>query len=199
MLRIEHLVKKYGEKPVIENLSLHVEKGEKVALIAPSGCGKTTLLRLICRLEAPDQGRIVTEGDGACVFQNARASLFPCARLLDNVAMVTHGKKEEAEKWLEEVGLRGEEGKYPDEISGGMAQRVVIARALAADRPILYFDEPFKGLDVEAKKQLYNCILRAAHGKTLLLITHDEEDANALCDKKIYFTAGMKIERVVNN
>lgn len=192
MIRIEKLKKSYGEKTVIDELDLTIEDKEKVALMAPSGCGKTTLLRLISGIEKPDGGRIAIDGKIAYVFQEPR--LFPGFDALMNVAAVLEGKdaKVRARTWLEKAGLGGDLDKYPDELSGGMAQRASLARALAANRPILLLDEPFKGLDERAKGELYRLVKEECREKTLILVTHDAEDAEALCTRILRFGSGMK-------
>ena len=195
-LSIKNLRKAYDENVVIADLSFSVEKGEKVALSAPSGYGKTTLFRLISGLEKPDAGQIFLSSPAAYIFQEPR--LFPHLTVRENVEAVLSGKdkRKRAEAWLTTVGLQSaaDIGKYPDEISGGMAQRVVLARALAAGRDILLLDEPFKGLDKESVAELIELLLQTTADKTLLLITHDEEEARALCDRQLRFSAGMRLD-----
>ena len=193
MIRAEHLRKVYGGRAVIEDLSVEIKTGEKCALIAPSGCGKTTLLRLLAGIEKPDGGRVERDGEVSFVFQEPR--LFPQFTVLKNVAAVCAGKdaKERAAQALEKVGLGGETGKYPAELSGGMAQRAVLARALAAERETVFMDEPFKQLDAESKEALYTLVEREMRGKTLLLVTHDEAEARRLCGRILWFTEGMKL------
>ena len=194
-VEVKNLQKSYGDNHVIEDLSLTVEQGEKVAFSAPSGCGKTTLFRLIASLEKPDHGRVYTSSAVAYLFQEPR--LFPGFTVLENVAAVYGGKtenpKEKAAAILEAVGMGEDLHKYPDEISGGMAQRTVLARALAAGCEILLLDEPFKGLDEDSKKDLIDLTKKMTAHKTLLLITHDREEAQALCEKTLHFVSGMKL------
>lgn len=194
MIEIKNLKKSYGERTVIEGLSLHVDQGEKIALMAPSGCGKTTLLRLIAGLERAEGGQIDSEASVCFLFQEPR--LFPQFTVLQNVKAVLKGKgkKQKAFAALKEVGLEGEEGKYPHELSGGMAQRAVLARALVTGRQIFLLDEPFKGLDEQAKKELFALCQRALAQKTVLLVTHDEEEARAVCQRLLRFGRGMTLE-----
>ena len=193
MIKAEELNKSFDGRTVIENLSLQVHKGEKIAIMAPSGCGKTTLFRILAGLEKADGGRVQVEGSVAFLFQEPR--LLPQFSVLENVCAVLDGKdkKKRARDALALVGLRGEEHKYPDELSGGMAQRAVLARALATGRSIFLMDEPFKGLDEQAKKELLTLCKELLMEKTVLLITHDLAEAQALCDKTLTFKAGMRL------
>ena len=192
MIRVERLRKSYGGNTVIDDLSFTVNDGEKCALIAPSGCGKTTLLRLIAQLERPDAGSIKVTGGISYIFQEPR--LFPGFTVLQNVAAVLSGRDaaKKAKSILEKVGLGGDLAKYPGELSGGMAQRTALARALAADREILLADEPFKALDDRAKDELYALLEETAKGKTLLLVTHDAAEARRLCSRILSFERGMR-------
>lgn len=194
MIEIKDLKKSYGERTVINGLSLRIKKGEKVALMAPSGCGKTTLLRLISGLERAEGGQIDSEASVCFLFQEPR--LFPQFTVLQNVKAVLRGKdkQKKALAALKEVGLEGEEGKYPHELSGGMAQRAVLARALVTGRQIFLLDEPFKGLDEQAKKELFALCRKALAQKTVLLVTHDEEEARAVCQRLLRFGKGMTLE-----
>lgn len=197
MIRITGLQKSYGDNTVIENLSFSVKKGEKVAIMAPSGCGKTTLLRLLMGLERQDGGRVEMADEAVFLFQEPR--LLPQFTVLQNVMAVIDGKerKRRALEALMLVGLSGEEDKYPNEISGGMAQRAVLARALVTGRSIFLLDEPFKGLDEQAKEQIFVLCRRALAEKTVLLVTHDDKEARALCEKIVFFEKGMKVRDVV--
>ena len=198
MIGVYDLCKSYGERTVIDRLSFSVEKGEKIALMAPSGCGKTTLLRLLAGLERADGGSVSLNGEVAFLFQEPR--LLPEFNLLTNLTVVMQGKnkKERALEALKQVGLGGEEKKYPHQLSGGMAQRAALARALVTGRQIFLLDEPFKGLDEQTKEQIFALCREALADKTVLLVTHDEEEASVLCRRILSFADGMKIERTVN-
>lgn len=198
MIEILHLSKSYGSHTVIRNLSLHIEKKEKVAFMAPSGCGKTTLFRLLSGLESPDSGSINANPSMAYIFQEPR--LLPEFTVLENVMAVLSGKnkRERAQNWLLAVGMAGHEQKYPDQISGGMAQRTVLARALASEKEIFLLDEPFQGLDDESRKELIALTGNLLKNQTLLLITHDEQEARALCSRILYFEEGMNLRAEVH-
>ena len=199
MIEIQHLSKSYGKNKVIDDLCLHIEDGERVALTAPSGCGKTTLLHIIAGLTKADCGVVggIGEGDVSMLFQENR--LFPRFTALENVMAVMKGKREEkkrlAMQWLIKVELTEEDaGKLPNELSGGQQQRVALARALAYESKILLLDEPFKGLDGETKEQIISLADRVLKGKTLILVTHDRREAEALGCRILSFEKGMKLQ-----
>jgi NitT/TauT family transport system ATP-binding protein len=175
-IRINALDFSYAEQPLYKDLSLTLPDRGIFALTGPSGCGKTTLLRLIAGLESPQSGSVEVDGRVSAVFQEDR--LFPWMTALENVAVVSG--PETAGYWLDAVGLGGEQHRFPRELSGGMCRRVAIARALLSDAPLLLLDEPLKGLDEETKASVAAVIRRHAEGKTLLAVTHDEEDAALL-------------------
>lgn len=180
MLKIKNISAKYENETVISDLSYEFEKGKAYAIIGPSGIGKTTLLNIMCGLKSPDIGKVETDfSRPAYVFQDAR--LFPWLTALDNVTLVCDNKQK-AEKTL--ISLLGDPdslSKYPHELSGGMKQRVSIARALCYDGDILFLDEPFRGLDPETKHNISSFLFEASRDKTVIMITHDVNDAK-LCD-----------------
>ena len=171
MIELGNVTVSLAGTPVLRDCSLHIPAGESAALTGPSGCGKTTLLRLIAGLQAPDAGTVRVEGRVSYVFQEPR--LFPWLTAAENLALVVPGG---AGEWLEKTGLSDAAQKYPDELSGGMRQRLNIVRALAYGGEILLLDEPFKGLDAPLRKEITALIARERAGKTLLLVTHDEAD-----------------------
>ena len=182
-----HLRKAYQQNRVIEDLSLEVAEGERRAILAPSGCGKTTLLRLLAGLEKPTKGEIIIAGEHMETKSENQLvkepRLLPAFTVLENVSAVLTGreKKKMAAEWLLKVGLQKEDfDKLPSEISGGMAQRVALARALSTQREIFFFDEPFKGLDEESKNALMHLLHQVLSEKTVLFVTHDEGEAQAL-------------------
>ncbi len=182
-IRIEHLNKSYHDRPVLQDLSLSIPIGQITAVMAPSGVGKTTLLRILMGLETADSGKI--EGlDGlrlSAVFQEDRL----CANLspVSNIRLVTGSSlsRQEILSALEQTGLSDCAGQPARELSGGQRRRVALLRALLAPWDLLLLDEPFKGLDTETRKQIMDYVLLHFHKKpsrTALLVTHDESEAS---------------------
>ena len=182
-IRIEHLNKSYHDRPVLQDLSLSIPIGQITAVMAPSGVGKTTLLRILMGLETADSGKI--EGlDGlrlSAVFQEDRL----CANLspVSNIRLVTGSSlsRQEILSALEQTGLSDCAGQPARELSGGQCRRVALLRALLAPWDLLLLDEPFKGLDTETRKQIMDYVLLHFHkkpGRTVLLVTHDESEAS---------------------
>lgn len=205
MIRFENVVKRYGEALALRGVSLEVAQGELCVLLGPSGCGKTTLLRLVNRLIEPSEGRIfvgnrdvmdldpveLRRGMGY-VIQSI--GLFPHMTVLENVGVVPKllgwPKEKRVARAREMLALVGLEPKtflnrYPRELSGGQAQRVGLARALAADPPILLMDEPFGAVDPPTRARLQEEFLKlqAVLKKTILFVTHDLEEAVRLADR----------------
>ena len=179
-----------GEPPVLERLSLRIPAGEHAALMGPSGCGKSSLLKLAAGLLTPTEGAVRVNAERlAFVFQEPR--LLPGRTALQNVnAVLGDGRATlpEAAHWLDRVGLAEAADKYPAELSGGMAQRVNIARALACGSPLLLLDEPFQGVDEERKADILALLREYAADRTLLLATHDRAEAEALCSRILTYT-----------
>lgn len=170
--------KSYGEKQVLSNFSFSMEYGGVYRIIGASGCGKTTLLRLICGLETPDDG-IITGAkleDISYLFQEDR--LFPWLSAVKNVEIASKDKNRRAlaEKLLSELGLDKEKDFHllPSELSGGMSRRVAIARALIKNSEILILDEALRGLDDENRARCAEVIGRYSKGKTVIFVTHGE-------------------------
>ena len=179
LIELNGIRKAYGESVLFEDLSISLHDGSKTIIKGASGCGKTTLLRIIAGLEAADAGEIICPTRQAYMFQEPR--LIPSKNVLDNIRAVL--KKEDfalADKYLSAVGLLGDEKKFPHELSGGMAQRVAFARLLAfaeaTDAELLLLDEPFSALDKESASKMLELLKVFSVGKTLLLVTHDESD-----------------------
>ncbi len=182
MLELRDVTVAFGEKTVLQSCSLALGAGEHLALMGPSGSGKTTLLRCALGLQMPDSGTVRSDFvRAAAVFQEPR--LLPWRNALDNVLVVTGeapAAREYALQWFEKLEIGDAAALYPDELSGGMQQRVSIARAMTSRPDFLVLDEPFKGLDAELRgrvlKVLNGCLQQAA----VLLATHSEEEAEAL-------------------
>lgn len=189
MIKLTNISKKYDDNVILSELSLCVQDRERVAIMGKSGCGKTTLLRIIANLEQMDKGK--REGysfsDIAFVFQEPR--LFSHLTVLENLTVSSRKSpkeiKELALTLLEKVGLRDAFNLYPDELSGGMAQRVSIARAMITDAPILILDEPFSALDESTRSQMISVIKEYCEGKTLIFVSHNPSDAKELADRII--------------
>lgn len=207
ILQIEHLNKSFringDERQVLDDINLNIEKGEFVGLVGFSGCGKSTLLRIISGLEKKNSGKLILDGkeveqpglDRGMIFQESR--LFPWMKVQDNIKYgLTREKRKELGKeatqelvkaYIHIVKLEGFENAYPSQLSGGMQQRVSIARALIADPEILLLDEPFGALDAITRIGMQDEILRIwkENKTTMLLVTHDIDEAVYLCDRVI--------------
>lgn len=176
-----HLYKRFGDKAVLEDVSLTVPDGAVVCLMAPSGRGKTTLLRCIAGLEMPDSGIVtgVPERLGF-VFQEDR--LCPQLDAVENVRLVTGRamSRRDIEEHLRELGLADCLHQRAAELSGGQRRRVSVARAVCYGPELLLLDEPFKGLDGAARDRTAQYFLRHRNGAAVLCVTHDRADAAAL-------------------
>ena len=197
-LIVKNLSKRFGEKLILDRLSLSIESGEFISLVGSSGSGKSTILRLIAGLEHPSSGSISVDGtpvsgpgpDRGMVFQ--KYSLYPWLNAAANVAfgmrlqrMKPTEIRERTAYFLEVVGLSEAGNKLPRELSGGMQQRVAIARALATNPSILLLDEPFGALDLQIRESMQDFLhkLWQRTGLTVLLITHDVEEALVLAQR----------------
>jgi len=201
-LQVEKLCKSFGDLEAVQNIDASVERGEFIAVVGPSGCGKTTFLRMVAGLEAPTSGSITIDGqrlsgpgsNRGFVFQND--SLLPWRTVLSN-AMIgpeVAGKVGPVEKkrtldLLKLVGLGGFENYYPRQLSGGMRQRVNLARALAIDPDVLLMDEPFAALDAQTREIMQTELLRIWEQgrKTVLFVTHQIDEAVFLSDRVLVF------------
>ena len=191
MIRIEHLTVAYGDQKVLKDCSLTVPAGGHVALMGASGSGKTTLINVIAGLLKPDAGTVSVTGKVSYVFQEP--ALFPWLTALENVNVVLSdgpATRQEAESWLIRAGLEDCLHKYPHQMSGGQKQRVALCRALAYGGDILLLDEPLKGLDADTRDRVVELLRRACADKTLLLVTHDPREAEALCDSVLTYRDG---------
>lgn len=200
MINIKNLNKSYGELKVLEDINLHIKEGEFVSLIGPSGCGKSTLINMIAGLDNATSGDIVVDGDrveGAStdrimVFQNS--SLFPWLNVFENVSFglknISKDSKEINEKVnqvLKKVHLSKFKESYPHELSGGMKQRVAIARSIVMNPKILLMDEPFSALDEQTRMLLHNELqhIWLETKKTLIFVTHNIREAVKLSDRVV--------------
>ena len=199
MLSLAHLDKVYGNGArALDDVSLDVEAGEIVALVGGSGCGKTTLLRLVSGLEAPTHGTVSVDGEAIAaphpavgiVFQEPR--LLPWLTVAQNIGfglehLPASERRDLVEEALLKVGLAGYGPRWPRELSGGQAQRVSIVRALVTKPKVLLMDEPFSALDALTRATLQDHLLALweASQPTLLLVTHDVEEAAALADRAV--------------
>jgi NitT/TauT family transport system ATP-binding protein len=172
-------------------MSLRAAHDEVVAVVGPSGCGKTTLLELICGLQQPDGGSI-TAAPAALMPQ--RDLLLPWLTTLDNASLALRARgipREQARRtaapWLARFGLEGFEGSRPDELSGGMRQRVAFLRTLLAGKPVLALDEPFASLDAITRQEMQGwlSVVLEREPRTVVLVTHDVEEAVVLADRVI--------------
>ncbi len=201
VLTVKNLQKSFGKTKVLKDISLAVKDGEIVSIIGSSGSGKSTLLRCITNLETPDSGEIETKGKTGLVFQNF--NLFPHYSVLRNITEapihVMKVPKEEAEQeaknLLERLGLGDKANAYPYQLSGGQAQRVSIARALALKPNILFFDEPTSALDPELTGEVLKVIRSLADlHMTMVIVTHEMEFARELSDRIIFMDQGVIAE-----
>ena len=192
------LSKFYGGFEALKEIDLDFPEGELISLLGPSGCGKTTLLKMIAGLLEPTAGHVFVKGkvvtgpgpERAFVFQDF--ALMPWATVLRNVAFglelrgTSKAERENtARHYVNEVGLLGFEDKYPHELSGGMRQRVGLARALAVNADVLLLDEPFSAVDEQNRRKFQEDLirLRASQNKTFIFVTHSIEEAVYISDR----------------
>src|SRR3954454_4748418 len=198
--------------PALDRVSFTVSDGEIVALIGPSGCGKTTALRIAMGLDASTSGRVAVDGkeikgcgyDRGMVFQHAE--LLPWLSAMQNVMFGLEMKgmrgrelRDTAEKYLDLVGLKDSQNRRPHQLSGGMKQRVGIARALAIDPKVLLMDEPFGALDAQTRETLQAELLdvHARTKKTVIFVTHDLDEAVLIADRIVVMKRG-RVSEIMN-
>ena len=213
-VRIADLSKEYpGGVRALGGISFDVPRGELTSIIGPSGCGKTTTLKIIAGLIDATSGRVEVDGtpvgepgpDRAFVFQDF--ALMPWATVLRNVAFglelrgqPRNEREETAREYVDKVGLAGFADAYPHQLSGGMRQRVGLARALAVDADILLMDEPFASVDEQIRRKFQDDLLRllSEENKTVIFVTHSIEEAVYLSDQVVILTRGpARVSKVV--
>lgn len=216
MIEINKLNKKFGNNHIIKDVSLKVNKGDKVVIIGPSGSGKSTLLRCMNLLEVPDSGSIIFEGQDitskecninkvrqrmGMVFQHF--NLFPHLTVMENITLAPVKlnilTKEEAEKnalkLLDRIGLYDKRNEYPAKLSGGQKQRIAIVRSLAMKPAIMLFDEPTSALDPEMIGEVLNLMKELAdEGMTMVVVTHEMGFAKSVANKVLFMDEGLIIE-----
>ncbi|MGX7132458.1 MULTISPECIES: amino acid ABC transporter ATP-binding protein [Enterococcus] len=213
---VEHLVKKYGDNTVLNDISISIKEGDVVCVIGPSGSGKSTFLRCLNRLEEPTSGDIVIDGAHlmdkntninlirqhiGMVFQHF--NLFPHLTVLENIVLapmdLKKNNRSEAEKkaleLLDTVGLADKKDMYPDKLSGGQKQRVAIARALAMNPDVMLFDEPTSALDPEMVGDVLNVMKKLAkQGMTMVIVTHEMGFAKEVANRVLFCDEGKFLE-----
>ena len=195
---VKNVFKNYGETEALRDLSLDFPRGELTSLLGPSGCGKTTLLKIIAGLLPATSGEVIVNGqivkepgpDRAFVFQDF--ALLPWASVIRNVGFglelrgVAKSERESiAAKYIGDVGLQGLENSFPHELSGGMRQRVGLARALSVDAQVLLMDEPFSAVDEQTRRKFQEDLLNLVknENKTFIFVTHSIEEAVYVSDQ----------------
>lgn len=206
-----------GKRPgqqidVLENVTADVGAGEFVCIVGPSGCGKSTLLNIVAGFISPTSGDALVEGvrvsrpDPRRIFVFQENGVFPWLNVRENISFGLRARSKEEQneivaRYVDMVGLNGFEDSYPRELSGGMRQRVEIARALAANPDIIYMDEPFGALDFLTRMKMRADLTRIwqAERKTILFVTHDIEEAVQLADRIFVFTKRpATLQKIVN-
>jgi NitT/TauT family transport system ATP-binding protein len=204
LVQVDEVARRFGAVQALDRVSLRVQAGEFVSVVGPSGCGKSTLLEILGGLLTPDAGEVVVAGEHvqgprdstAIVFQEV--STLPWRSVLDNVAFALEVKKsprrqrrEKAQELIDLVGLSGFERHYPGQLSGGMRQRVAIARSLTLEPDLILADEPFGALDEQTRLMLSLELLRIVDrlGCGVLLITHSIQEAILLSDRVLVMSA----------
>ncbi|WP_026422160.1 ABC transporter ATP-binding protein [Actinokineospora inagensis] len=192
VVRLRGVSKSFGDKRVLDGIDLDIAPGEFVALLGPSGTGKTTLLRLLSGLQLPDAGTVLVPPVRTVVYQEPR--LVQARRVLANVTLGQRGKaaREPGLAALAEVGLADKARAWPATLSGGEAQRVALARALVRQPQLLLLDEPFAALDALTRLQMQELVadLCARHRPAVLLVTHDVDEALLLADRVVVLRGG---------
>lgn len=194
-LTMNHVSHGYAQIPVLQDLNLDVHPGEVVVLVGPSGCGKTTILNLLSGFINPVAGSVTREGIIRTVYQSD--GLFPWLTVSENISMGLRTvedktlRDKEMKELIKLIHLEGFEQHYPHQLSGGMRQRVELARALAGDSDILLMDEPFSALDYQTRLRMRRELLRLLEQRprTVVFVTHDIEEAAQLADRVLVLSS----------
>lgn len=217
MIRVENLVKNFGDNHVLKGVDEHVSKGEKIVVVGPSGSGKSTFLRCLNLLETPTEGKIYfhkkditdpsTDLDAVrekmgMVFQSF--NLFPHMNVCENITLAPvtlgHMNEEQAEKkaeeLLERIGLSDKKYAFPRQLSGGQQQRIAIIRALAMEPEVMLFDEPTSALDPEMVGEVLDLMTQLAdEGMTMVVVTHEMGFAREVANRVLFMDGGKILER----
>jgi len=191
---MENVSHSYGTVPVLHKFNLSVNPGEVVVLVGPSGCGKTTILNVLSGYIKPTEGKVTREGIIRTVYQ--QDGLFPWLTVSENISLGLRDLKDESvrknemQDLVELIHLEGFENHYPHQLSGGMRQRVELARVLAGDSDILLMDEPFSALDYQTRLRMRRELVRLLEKRprTVVFVTHDIEEAAQLADRVFVLT-----------
>lgn len=198
--RVSNLTKSYDRKIIFKNLNLEIKNSEITVILGKSGCGKTTLMRILSGLDKNISGEIkfynekFYEIDIKCGFVFQESRLFPWLTVAENITI--HGKNRNLDAYLEMIGLKEYRDSYPNELSGGMVQRVALARALSYEPDTLFMDEPFSALDYFTRRQLQNELLKI-YEKTkigIIFVTHNLDEALALAHRILVIKDGEILE-----
>jgi len=207
----EHITMRFGATEVLDDISLGVKEGEFVCILGPSGCGKSTLLNIVGGFIAPNAGRVTIDEepvkgpDPRRIFVFQERGVFPWLTVEENIGFGLFRQSDSEKRarishYVQLVGLVGFEKSYPRELSGGMKQRLEVARALAVNPDVLYLDEPFGALDSITRLQMRRELLRIweAEKKTILFVTHDIEESVQLADRVVVLSARPgRVQRIV--
>jgi len=210
-VRFRNVSMRFGDVAVLDDINLDVAEGEFVCILGPSGCGKSTLLNIAGGFLAPAAGEVAIDGervtgpDRRRIFVFQERGVFPWLTVEGNIGfglfdLPAGERRARIAHYVQLVGLRGFERAYPRELSGGMKQRVEVARALAVNPDVLYLDEPFGALDSITRLQMRSELLRIwqAERKTILFVTHDIEESVQLADRVVVLSARPgRVRRVV--
>ncbi len=209
---VRNLDMAFGSVRVLDDINLEVRAGEFVCILGPSGCGKSTLLNIVGGFVKPSAGQVTIDGESVAgpdprrIFVFQERGVFPWLTVDQNIGFGLFRERKEEKRarvahYVQLVGLRGFEQSYPNELSGGMKQRLEVARALAVNPDVLYLDEPFGALDSITRLQMRRELLRIwnAERKTILFVTHDIEESVQLADRIVVLSARPgRVQRIVD-